>query len=209
MAWTEPKTIPAFKRFLASYWNTYVKDNLALLKTNFDVTSDTTQATHKTQLFGVGYSSGNINVGTGEDDAPSYDWLIPANFLLDGEAIYVWGTFFTDATAATRTLKLYVGSSGATIFTGTNVSAVGHFRLRLTRRSATTCACTGSVTVSVAAGGSAAGTIANVLLSSLDFTAKQILSLTLESSVATNGVIALADYHVFSSRGGVGTGRTV
>lgn len=204
MSWTAPRTVAAFQRFRALFWNAEVRDNLNLLKTNIDDLGH-----FKTQLWGAAFASGQGNTGGGEDELTSFSFSIPADFLnAAGESLYIDAVALL-GTGDTKTLRLYVGGGTAvTLFAAATDSLALLIRLRITRRTASSGACTGSVwTFSTASSPVAVSAFlaVNSGLGTVDWTAAQTLKWTAESSSSTTADMKLLEVDIHHSRGQGGT----
>lgn len=193
MAWTSPITVAALQDFLASYWNTYVRDNLNLLKTRIDDDGEL-----KTQHTGISFSAGKQNTSTSETDLHSF--TLAADYLANGEHLDIVSTIVLAANGNTKTVKFYVGAQSLTLYTGTASGQVLIVKFRVTRRTSTTCAVTGLATLFPSGGGTVSAQSGyNSGLSSLDFTSSQTCKFTGQGGAT--GDIIQAEMTVRQHRG--------
>lgn len=192
--WVDDETADAAKM------NT-LRDDIALIKT--DIADD---GKLLPLLASFVYSSGQSSSGTGDTQLTSYDVTVPADLLNQaGDMLLIDGTFASNATAGTRTGRLAVDSTKVAFLSTTAVSSIHQFRLTLRRRTSSTGSLTGA-TVTVASGGGVATQVymANVALSSIDWTSSQTLEIWAQAS---GGTLFLTDYSVMLAK--VETGVTV
>ena len=172
-------------------FNVHVRDNMLHLKEQID----------KTALKGVGFSSGAANVDAAETDLTGFGFTLPANFLADGESIELHGNASVAANGNTKTLKFYLdGTVSSLIYTGADSARVIDWIAKITRRSSTTAALRGIVTLFPNSGGTV--TVhrgVNLLISGVDFTIEQISKLTGQGGAT--GDIRMAEYSVRAWRG--------
>ena len=199
MAWTDVVSRTAGQKLPYTFWNTYVRDNLLMLKSN--VRDD---GTHDVQLKGIGFGSGQGNTGGGEDELTSYTFSIPANFLAEAGDALVVETLFVIGTGDTKTIKLYVGGGSAVaLWAATTDTILVGVRVVITRRGAASGSCCGIVTSWVAGSPATLSTLANINadLGTVDWTTAQNLKWTAESSSSTNNDAVITDLEVHHLRG--------
>lgn len=191
MGWTKIKTWVGGSLVGVADLNTYLRDNLLLLKTDV---SDAGRWRPGAKHFA--YSSGQGNAaGGGDTQLTSYDVTIPANALAKaGDAIVVEGLWLHDGSAGTRTCKISVGS-GSLCQMSANPLANGlvAFRMVIRRRTSTSGSVTGlSYTGSSTHGGAVNLILTNSAFGSVDWTTSQTLKIWAAHSTAN--ACKLTDY---------------
>ena len=199
MSWSSPRTWVDGELITASLFNTHVRDNTYVEKTNID-----DLGALKTAVQTFGYSSGQGNAaGAGDTPLTGYDVLIRSGFLsVPGEAIILTGTFFTSSTAGTKTVKLGLGAGALkTLFTTTTVSTIISFQYSIRFRSSTACALAGRNNVAAHLG-ALASQVENAGMTDVNFAIDQTLRLYSAGTVANE--IVFTDYTVDTGRSVLG-----
>lgn len=204
MAWTAPLTWTDGLFVLATHFNTYVRDNQNILKTQMD-----NDGSLRTLLKGFAFSAGQGNVGAGTDELTSYRVTIPASFMSQpGDALLVQGTLSISTTAGTKVFYIQVG--GGTLLTvmsttATAANMIFPFRYIIRRRAATTGELTGFALVGAASAGAPTNYMVDLSLGTVAWGSSQTLSFWASSSGAVNSDVLLTDLFVDNVRGVTGT----
>ena len=204
MSWHTPHTWYMGETITSGTLNTYLRDELNVLKTNID-----SIGAIKTQLGCFGYSVGYGNPATDvATESTAHRVMIPAGFLAQpGDELEILLTTFSSATAGTKYVQFSIGAGAlvtAATLTTVSVSYVSRWVVRY--RTTLTCNFSG-VTIVGAHLGYTTNMIANAILvpgASLA-TTSQNLSIWLRG--ASLNEITIADYCVNCLRST--TGATV
>lgn len=196
MAWSTPRTWTSGETVTAAIMNAHIRDQLNILSTHIDNNGE-----HENALLGIGFGSGQGNVSSSETDLDSYNFTIPANFLADGESIQLVGLAVAASNGNTKTLKFYPDSTNSgTIYSAADNNKVIRFDMLITRRSSTTAAMTGIVSVYASGGGALSSNLGvNVAIGSLDWTVSQTAKLTGQGTATDD--IKMTDFSVRHWRG--------
>ena len=199
MAFTTFRTWVPLEVVTAAMLNEQVRDNGNVLKTYID-----NDGSHRTLVKGFAFSSGQGNAGGGADtQLTSYDVTIGADFMSQpGDALEFIGTWTLANTANTKTCKFKIGGGTlVTLFTDTSAVAnlIGVMRFLIVRRTSSSAALTGFVTIGAANTAVTSHRVINASPGTVDWTASQTLAIYAAGTTAND--LRLTDYVVNSLRG--------
>lgn len=203
MAWTATKTWNPLLLDTAGFMNTYVRDNLLILKTFIDDSGGL-----KVQRWGVTYSGTttagtNSNSGAGDTALTSYTFTLGANEIGAGDSLYTQGQTLMANNANAKTLRLGINAQEKTILSSSAAVANnrGRFDMEVFWRSSTGASLHGWQSKNngaLAAIGNMG--LENTTYSGLDWTSNQVVQLYAQGGASLD--LTITEWTVQLRRGG-------